>query len=412
MKKKLLLLSFVEGAAVMIAELCGARLLAPVFGSSLYVWASVMGITLFALAAGYFVGAYLSVRAQKEKILAGVLAIAALAILFMPAVANYVLPSLSALPLLLGVVISTFFIVLPPVFCLGASSPLFIALQTREHQTGGLVSGVVYAVSTLGGIVATFLAGFYMLPVLGLQFTSLIVGALLFVCTAIVFRLRDYVYYGIFVLAIYFHYKLWHSAAKTMYSQDGILGQIQVVSYSENRREKRALLMNKIVQTEMDLLSKTSDSDYLKLLDTIIAPAEGSQAALLLGLGGGQGAGNLFKKKYTTTAVEFDERVSEVAKNYFFLNDSIEVVNADARYFLNTCNKKYQLILADLFRAEEQPAHLYTVESFREIAGCLENNGKLYITWHGYTLGDKGLGTQVLLKTLSKAGFNYQVYST
>jgi predicted membrane-bound spermidine synthase len=83
MKKKLLLLSFVEGAAVMIAELCGARLLAPVFGSSLYVWASVMGITLFALAAGYFVGAYLSVRAQKEKILAGVLAIAALAILFM-----------------------------------------------------------------------------------------------------------------------------------------------------------------------------------------------------------------------------------------------------------------------------------------------------------------------------------------
>ena len=130
MKKKLLLLSFVEGAAVMIAELSGARLLAPVFGTSLYVWASVMGITLFALAAGYFVGAYLSLREQKEKLLSRVLAIAALAILFMPAAASYVLPSLSALPLLVGVVISTFFIVLPPVFCLGASSPLFIAIQS------------------------------------------------------------------------------------------------------------------------------------------------------------------------------------------------------------------------------------------------------------------------------------------
>jgi hypothetical protein len=54
MKRKLLFLSFVEGAAVMVAELCGARLLAPVFGSSLYVWSSVMGITLGALAFGYF----------------------------------------------------------------------------------------------------------------------------------------------------------------------------------------------------------------------------------------------------------------------------------------------------------------------------------------------------------------------
>ncbi len=54
MIKKLLFLSFIEGAVVMAAELCGAKLLAPVFGSSLYVWASVMGITLAALALGYF----------------------------------------------------------------------------------------------------------------------------------------------------------------------------------------------------------------------------------------------------------------------------------------------------------------------------------------------------------------------
>lgn len=396
----------------MIAELCGARLLAPVFGSSLYVWASAMGITLFALAAGYFVGAYLSLRNQKEKMLTRVLVIAALSILFMPVVASYVSPSLSTLPLLLGVVISTIFIVLPPVFCLGASSPLFIAIQTNDQQTGGLVSGVVYAVSTLGGIVATFVAGFYLLPIIGLQFTCLAVGLALFIFSAIVFKLKEYLYYVVLMVALYFQFKLWQSTTNSLYSSEGILGQVQVIAYTENNREKRALLMNKIVQTEMDLLTKTSDSDYLKLLDTLVSPAKGLQAALVLGLGGGQSAGNLHKKKYTTTAVEFDERVSAVAVDYFFLNDSIELINADARYFINNTKKKYQIILADLYRAEEQPAHLFTLESLKTMFECLEKNGKLYISWHGYTSAEKGMGTKVLLQTLSKAGFKYQVHST
>ena len=67
MIKKLLFLSFIEGAVVMAAELCGAKLLAPVFGSSLYVWASVMGITLAALALGYFFGGLISERSKQHS---------------------------------------------------------------------------------------------------------------------------------------------------------------------------------------------------------------------------------------------------------------------------------------------------------------------------------------------------------
>jgi hypothetical protein len=60
MFKKILLLSFIEGACVMAAELIGAKMLAPFFGSSLYVWATVLAITLFALTSGYFIGGILS----------------------------------------------------------------------------------------------------------------------------------------------------------------------------------------------------------------------------------------------------------------------------------------------------------------------------------------------------------------
>src|SRR3954464_11735958 len=101
MKKRLLLLSFIEGAAVMCAELCGARLLAPVFGSSLYVWAAVMGVTLVALAGGYFSGAALSKRSLKaERTLFLILAAAALFLVAMPLLSHYLVPRISYLSFL------------------------------------------------------------------------------------------------------------------------------------------------------------------------------------------------------------------------------------------------------------------------------------------------------------------------
>src|SRR5688572_19275703 len=96
MLKKLLVLSFIEGAAVMAAELCGAKLLAPVFGSSLYVWAAVMGITLAALAGGYFFGGWLTEnKTDPSKTLFRILGAASLFLLMMPVFSYYLVPRLS-----------------------------------------------------------------------------------------------------------------------------------------------------------------------------------------------------------------------------------------------------------------------------------------------------------------------------
>src|SRR6202000_1767641 len=96
MQKKLLFLSCIEGAAVMAAELCGARLLAPIFGSSLYVWASVMGITLAALAGGYFFGGWITASSKIPfKRLFQVLMLASLFLLLMPVLSYYLVPRIS-----------------------------------------------------------------------------------------------------------------------------------------------------------------------------------------------------------------------------------------------------------------------------------------------------------------------------
>jgi len=59
---KLEIVVFVCGACVMILELVGARLLAPYLGTSIYVWASLIGIILGALSLGYWLGGRLADR--------------------------------------------------------------------------------------------------------------------------------------------------------------------------------------------------------------------------------------------------------------------------------------------------------------------------------------------------------------
>jgi len=99
-KNKLYAISFVEGASVMAAEICGAKLLAPFFGSSLYVWSSVMAITLGGLASGYFIGGKLSLRANKEKTLLFVLIAAVCSLCIMPFLTSLFLILASGLSLI------------------------------------------------------------------------------------------------------------------------------------------------------------------------------------------------------------------------------------------------------------------------------------------------------------------------
>ncbi|MBI3521233.1 MAG: fused MFS/spermidine synthase, partial [Bacteroidetes bacterium] len=170
-KYKLYTISFIEGASVMAAEICGAKLLAPFFGSSLYVWSSVMAITLAGLACGYFVGGKLSRREVKENVLLYVLLAAVACLCFMPFMTVVFLLTASHLPLIPAVIISVLFLLFPTMLCLGATSPLIISILTQDVSHSGENSGRIYAISTVGGILATFLCGFYLIPNLGIQFS-------------------------------------------------------------------------------------------------------------------------------------------------------------------------------------------------------------------------------------------------
>src|ERR1700741_5251835 len=106
-------ISFFEGAAVMATEIIGAKFLAPLFGSSLYVWSSVMAMTLGGLAGGYFFGGRLSQKQNTEKSLFATLFFAGLFMLLMPVIIQFSTPLAFKTSLLVAVVICSCLILIP-----------------------------------------------------------------------------------------------------------------------------------------------------------------------------------------------------------------------------------------------------------------------------------------------------------
>jgi predicted membrane-bound spermidine synthase len=321
-------------------------------------------------------------------------------------------PRISYLPFLPGVLISTFLLLFLPVFFLGATSPLFILLQTKQSVEAGKVSGTVYALSTVGGIVATFLCGFYLIPAIGLNGCLLLFGGLLFVLNFIVFKFFKTVHLFLFVSFAYLNFQFIQKKGNYLMASDSMLGRVEVKDLNvNNNKPYRILTVNDIVQTEMDLETKTSLSKYVNVVDSLVPNSVQPKRALLLGLGGGLLA-NLFESKnYRTDGVELDERIIEAAKEFFFLNENVKTYYEDARYFLNKCEENYSVVMVDIFKGEEQPSHVLTKESLEKLKTNLSDSALLLINWHGYISGQNGIGTAVLYNTLIRSGYKVKLCS-
>lgn len=186
----LYLVSFFEGGALMAVELLGAKMIAPYYGTSLYVWSAVLACTLGGLALGYLAGGLLSNRGKGEKPLYTIVALSALLTFLLPFTGKFIMEATMNLSLKTGITLSAFVLLTPPVFLFGMVSPLIINLLSTVASRVGRAAGTVYAVSTTGGICATFLTGFYLAPFIGIKESSWLVAASLAVWPLVFFSLR------------------------------------------------------------------------------------------------------------------------------------------------------------------------------------------------------------------------------
>ncbi|HUV05097.1 MAG TPA: fused MFS/spermidine synthase [Armatimonadota bacterium] len=160
------LLVFTAGSFVMLMELVGARVLTPYFGNTIYVWGSVIGIFLVALAIGYALGGRMTQRYPSPIVPA---AFAVVAGVYVAATVSYQ-DSLSAwlyytgMRVKWGALIAAVVLYAPPMALLGGISPYCVHLATKSRSEAGIRSGALYAISTVGSFIGCMVTAFVLIP--------------------------------------------------------------------------------------------------------------------------------------------------------------------------------------------------------------------------------------------------------
>ena len=188
---------FTAGFTTLGVELSASRLLDPWFGNSLIVWAALIGLILFCLAVGYWLGGRIADRSPHLITLLRLVALGALGVGLIPAVARPVLRLASVglgdfnAGLLAGSMAGILILLTVPVTLLGCVSPFAIRLAIRDVEGSGEMAGRVSALSTAGSILGSFLPVLVLIPSIGTRRTFAVLSlALLLVVLAGVIGLR------------------------------------------------------------------------------------------------------------------------------------------------------------------------------------------------------------------------------
>jgi len=392
-RRLLLPLVFISGMASLGVEFGASRLLAPYFGTSLYVWGVLIGLILIYLSAGYVIGGRLADRHPRDTVLFQLTAWAGFWIGLIPLV-SYPILLLSqqgfatlSIGLVAGALLAVVSLFAVPVVLLGCVSPFAIRLLLTDVRTGGNTAGAVYALSTGGSILGTFLPVFWFIPTFGTRPTLVGFGvALLLISIAGLWSTRRW--YAILLVVVVAATALLPQGIKPagqgrlLYEKDSAYGYIQVVQVGT--RTELVLNEGQAIHSIYDPTSLTTGGpwDYF-LLGGYFRPAQAAEPrprdVAILGLAGGTAA-----RQYTAaygpavsiTGVEIDPAILDVAHRYFHLDEpNVHPVVQDARYWLATNSGSYDVVVMDAYRQPYIPFHLTTKEFFEQVRGHLRPGG-------------------------------------
>src|SRR5688572_5239219 len=183
---------FLSGAAVMVVEMTTVRVLQPRFGSTTDVWTNVIAVVLAALAVGYAIGGRIADKRGTPSLLYGLLAVGGLLVaatvpLATP-VSKWIIPldidleNVSSF-LMKGSLAATLILFAPSTLLLGMVSP--IAIRLLADAGVGRAAGRVFAISTVGSIVGTYMPTLWLVPEYGSRMTLLVAAGMLIAPAAV-----------------------------------------------------------------------------------------------------------------------------------------------------------------------------------------------------------------------------------
>lgn len=384
--------AFVSGMCVMAIEMTASRLVAPYFGTSLFVWANVIGMILAALSVGYWVGGKLAEKSPKaETLLFLLLAASVLALLIPFAVAPFsflvitkLVSASGALLIAFGSLIVLLLLFAGPILLMGMTSPFLIKLLS-DHRGAGETAGGVFALSTVGSLVGTFAPAFYFVPTIGSRATVLLfAGILLVTVMAGLAGKRALLSLAVFLIVPWAAQTPVRASERSLAEAESPYQYIQIL---ENKGA-RYLRFN---EGMADQSVEYADSPYTgRYWDTVYPLPNLTKAekprVLILGLATGTIARGIIQTRppgsVHVTGVEIDAQVVAFGRQFFSLDtlpkDQLDIVIEDARTYLQRTDQTFDMILVDAYANQLYiPPHLASQEFFTLAKSRLNPGGIL-----------------------------------
>ncbi|MDW8172528.1 MAG: fused MFS/spermidine synthase [Anaerolineae bacterium] len=404
-RRYLYLLVFTSGMTTLALELTASRLLGNVFGTSNVVWANVIGLMLVYLSVGYTLGGRIADRSPHLKTLCKIVAWGAFLSALIPLIARPVLQRAASAfvsfeaALAAGSFVAVLILFSLPVTLLGMTSPFAVRLAVTDLADAGRVSGRIYAVSTIGSIVGTFLPVLYTIPEWGVTTTFLAFAGVLFVVAWAglwwMVGKRAWRYWLMPGLSLVLWLLVGGSVLRAaraefgltlIYDDDSAYNYIQV---QQDEAGNRYLYLNEgqgiHSQWHPEIVFYRRTWDYF-----LAAPyfnddfqPQDMRAVLIIGLAAGTIARQhqFIYGDIPIDGLEIDGQIIDVGRQFFGL-DGIPTLTAyaeDGRYGLRRLTRSYSLIAVDAYRPPYIPYHLTTVEFFRELQARLLPDGVVAI---------------------------------
>jgi spermidine synthase len=411
--------AFTSGAVLLGVEIAASRVLAPFFGSSLYVWGALIGVVLTGLAVGYWVGGAVADRLPAAGSLVVAIGAGAGLVLLIPVLDGPVQeaivdwdPGPRLDPLLAAAILFG-----PPSVVLAAVTPIAVRLRASELERLGRTAGRLFSVSTAGSIAGTFATAFWLVPELGTDQLLGVGACLLFAAAAVVAlaeRLRLFSVLavaatgGAVAAAIALApetggtlsaaaaqnwspvYRLRHdprsgppvelAGGKLLYRKDTRYHRLAVVEEGTTR----VLRFGSSFQSAWDPSDPyTAVFPYTDYFELGLAYHPSTRDVLFLGLGGGSAIKRLLHDfpRLRIQVVELDPVVLDVARRFFGLprDPRLAVAVEDGRRNLDRHNRRWDMIGIDVFFDDGIPFHMATRE-FLELARSRLAPGGVVVT--------------------------------
>jgi spermidine synthase len=396
MRRYLYLGVFFSGMTSLAVELSASRLLGNYFGSSNLVWASIIGLVLIYLTIGYTLGGKWADRSPQYEKFFIILCWAALLVGAVPLAARPILRFASQafdflqLGPLAGAFIAVLLLFSAPVILLGTASPFAIRLGMKDKQTSGSFSGRIYAISTIGSFIGTFLPVLWLIPAIGTYRTFITLGGCLMFFSLIGLwktisakaALR-YLWMPLLLTIL-----SWiglsgtdKNSAGLIYETESAYNYIQVLEVEGMRylRLNEGQGIHSVYQAGVS--NYHGEWEYV-LAAPFINPntcdRQTIQRIAILGLAGGTSAKEALEvfPNVHVDGYEIDPKVAETGWDYFAMpHEGLTVVAEDARWGLAKSAGGYDVVFIDAFRPPYIPWQLTTREFFQEVRTKLKPNG-------------------------------------